>query len=334
LDLLGYSREEYIYHHIANFHADQEVIEDILQKLTAEETLNDYETRLLCKDGSIRYVLIDSNVFWEDGQFIHTRCFTRDITERKRAEEALRKSERRFHCLTEAVPQQVWTAQPDGSLDYVNQRVLDYFSRTFEQMLGWGWQSVIHPDDLPRCLDRWSKALKTGKPYETEFRLKNAADGTYRWHLGRALPLHDGEGRLLSWFGTNTDIDEHKQAEETLRARECQQAAVAKLGQLALADADPSTLMNEAVVLVAESLEVEYSEVLELLPDGNALLLRARAGWQEGLVGHGTVGAGNESQAGYTLLSSEPVIVEDLRTETRLLLLQASQQRNGKSLDF
>ncbi len=89
LDLLGYSREEYIGHHIANFHADQAVIEDILQRLTAQETLNDYEARLLCKDGSIRYVLIDSNVFWEEGQFIHTRCFTRDITERKRAEELL-----------------------------------------------------------------------------------------------------------------------------------------------------------------------------------------------------------------------------------------------------
>jgi len=72
LDLLGYSREEYIGQHIANFHADQEVIDDILQKLTAKETLNDYEARLLCKDGSIRHVLIDSNVFWEDGQFIHT----------------------------------------------------------------------------------------------------------------------------------------------------------------------------------------------------------------------------------------------------------------------
>jgi len=317
LDLLGYSREEYIYHHIANFHADQEVIEDILQKLTAKETLNDYEARLLCKDGSIRYVLIDSNVFWEDGQFIHTRCFTRDITERKRAEEALRKSEGRFQCLSAAIPQQVWTAQPDGSLDYVNQRVLDYFARTFEQMLGWGWQSVIHPDDLPRCLDRWSKALKMVKPYEIEFRLKNAADGTYRWHLGRALPLHDRKGRLLSWFGTNTDIDEHKRAEEALRARERQQAAVAKLGQLALADAEPSTLMNEAVVLVAQSLEVEYTKVLELLPDGNALLLRAGVGWQEGLLGHGTVGAGNDFQAGYTLLCSEPVIVEDIRTEAR-----------------
>lgn len=190
LDLLGYSREEYIGQHIANFHADQEVIDDILQKLTAKETLNNYEARLLCKDGSIRCVLIDSNVFWEDGQFIHTRCFTRDVTKRKQAEEALR-----------------------------------------------------------------------------------------------------------------------------IRAR--QQAVVAQLGQYASADIDLSTLMKEAVVCVAQSLEVEYSKVLELLPNGNALRLKAGVGWQAGLVGQETVGAGTDSQAGYTLLSREPVIVEDLRTEKR-----------------
>ncbi|MBD2534266.1 EAL domain-containing protein [Nostoc flagelliforme FACHB-838] len=190
LDLLGYSREEYIGQHIANFHADQEVIDDILQKLAAKETLNDYEARLLCKDGSIKYVLIDSNVFWEDGQFIHTRCFTRDITE---------------------------------------------------------------------C----------------------------------------------------------KQAEEALKIREYQQAVVAQLGQFVLTNVELSTLMNEAIMWVAQSLEVEYSNVLELLPDGNALRLIAGVGWQAGLVGQETVGAEPDSQAGYTLLFREPVIVEDLRTEKR-----------------
>jgi PAS domain S-box-containing protein len=90
LDLLGYSREEYIGRHISDFHADKPVIDDILQKLSCGECLEGYEARLLCKDGSIRHVLISSNVLWEDGKFIHTRCFTRDITDRKLAELALR----------------------------------------------------------------------------------------------------------------------------------------------------------------------------------------------------------------------------------------------------
>ena len=113
------------------------------------------------------------------------------------------------------------------------------------------------------------------------------------------------------------EIAERKRTEERLRARQRQQAAVAQLGQRALVGVDLSTLMDEAVSLLAQALEVEYAKVLELLPDGKALLLRAGVGWKKGLVGHTTVDAGVESQAGYTLLSHEPVIVEDLRTETR-----------------
>lgn len=91
LDLLGYSREEYVGRHIADFHADSEVIGDILKRLKNREELHDYEAPLLCKDGSVKHVLISSNVYEEDGKFIHTRCFTRDITERKRAKAELKK---------------------------------------------------------------------------------------------------------------------------------------------------------------------------------------------------------------------------------------------------
>lgn len=91
LDLLGYSHEEYIGHHIAEFHVDRPVVEDILQHLLNHETLYNYEARLRCKNGSIRYVLINSNVFWRNGEFIHTRCFTRDISHRKLIEEEHRR---------------------------------------------------------------------------------------------------------------------------------------------------------------------------------------------------------------------------------------------------
>ena len=86
LELLGYTPDEYVGHHIAEFHADSEVIEDILQRLGQGETLCNYDARLRCKDGTIRHVLINSNVLWKDGKFVHTRCFTRDITERREAE--------------------------------------------------------------------------------------------------------------------------------------------------------------------------------------------------------------------------------------------------------
>ncbi len=142
-----------------------------------------------------------------------------EIAERKRVEASLRESEAQFKTLAEAIPQQVWTAQPDGALDYVNQRVLEYFGRTSDDMIGWNWMDVVHPDDVSEALARSLHSLQTGEPYEVEFRLKRA-DGAYRWNLGRAVPLRDDEGRIVQWFGTNTDIAERKQAEAALRESE------------------------------------------------------------------------------------------------------------------
>lgn len=161
-----------------------------------------------------------------------------DITERKQIEAALRESEARYLSLIEAIPQQVWTARPDGTLDYVNRRVLDYFSCQPDDLLGWEWQSVLHPEDLPACLASWSNALRTGEPYEIEFRLRRAFDGAYRWHLARALPIKDASNRILKWFGTNTDITERKQAEEALRISEERYARATAIGKVGVWELD------------------------------------------------------------------------------------------------
>ena len=145
-----------------------------------------------------------------DGTVETVLVISRDSTERVRIERELQDSEDRFKLLTEAIPQQVWTAWPDGDLDYVNRRILEYFERSFEQMIGWGWADVIHPDDIADTLAQWQSALENGEPYETEFRLRRA-DGIYRWYLARALPLRDAENRVVKWFGTNTDITERKE---------------------------------------------------------------------------------------------------------------------------
>lgn len=123
-------------------------------------------------------------------------------------EQILQESAVQYRFLADAMPQQVWTATPDGALDYVNQRTTDYFGRSAAEIIGAGWQAVIHPDDLPACLEAWLHSLQTGEPYQIEFRLR-ASDGSYKWHLGRAL-AQITDGSIVKWFGTNTDIDEYK----------------------------------------------------------------------------------------------------------------------------
>ena len=131
--------------------------------------------------------------------------------------ELRRTSEERYRFLAESQPDQIWTAIPSGRLDYVNQRVLDYFDTSFADMVADGWPSVVHSDDLPRLLERWQQALDTGHPYENEVRLRRAGDGAYRWHLARALPMHNRRGEVVKWFGSHTDIDDQKRAEEAQR---------------------------------------------------------------------------------------------------------------------
>jgi PAS domain S-box-containing protein len=138
----------------------------------------------------------------------------RERLARARAEEA--EKEHRF--LAEAIPQQVWTARPDGQLDFVSQRVADYFGAPPEKIVGNGWQTVLHPDDLERSLAAWTHSLQTGDVYEIEFRLRRH-DGSFRWHLGRALALRDAAGNIVRWYGTNTDVHEARRVRDQLQER-------------------------------------------------------------------------------------------------------------------
>jgi diguanylate cyclase (GGDEF)-like protein/PAS domain S-box-containing protein len=133
-------------------------------------------------------------------------------------------NDERFHRLITNIPQQVWTASPDGSLDYVNPQVTDYFGRSFEDMLGAGWIESVHPDDLHETIVRWAKSLATGCNYETDFRLRRA-DGCYRWHIARASALLDDQGNITQWVGTSTDITSRKETEAALALSEAHLAA-------------------------------------------------------------------------------------------------------------
>jgi two-component system sensor histidine kinase/response regulator len=129
---------------------------------------------------------------------------------------SLEAAEKELRELADAMPQMIWTTDPDGLLNYHNQRWTDYTGMSLRENEGQGWTRVLHPDDVDRCNETWSHALDTGEKYEIKYRLKRASDGEYRWHLGRASSVRDEDGRIVKWFGTCTDIDDHKRAEEAL----------------------------------------------------------------------------------------------------------------------
>lgn len=122
-----------------------------------------------------------------------------------------------YEALAEAIPHIVFLAEPDGTVEYYNRRYIDYTGTTENTDPDEVERTVIHPDDFDECQRRWNESIRTGHPYEIEYRLRRASDGQYRWHLGRALPVRDGDGIIVKWFGTCTDIHDQKETEQDYR---------------------------------------------------------------------------------------------------------------------
>jgi len=142
----------------------------------------------------------------------------RDVTESKRAQDQLVESETQFRTVANAIPTLCWMAKVDGWISWYNRRWYDYTGTTPEQMEGWGWQSVHDPTVLPDVLKSWERSIATGEPFEMVFPLRGA-DGVFRPFLTRVLPLLDRDGKIVRWFGTNTDISEQQKVQEALRQR-------------------------------------------------------------------------------------------------------------------
>jgi PAS domain S-box-containing protein len=135
----------------------------------------------------------------------------------QKAFDEIRKSENQLRAIINTIPALAWSARPDGSADFFNRLYLDYMGLSAEQALDWGWTVALHPDDLNRLADYWQSVLASGEAGEIEVRLRRF-DGIYRWFLFRASPLRDESGKIVKWYGTNTDIEDRKRAEDAVRA--------------------------------------------------------------------------------------------------------------------
>jgi formate hydrogenlyase transcriptional activator len=144
-----------------------------------------------------------------------------DITERRRAEAVIREQEAELREVVDTIPAVVWSARPDGSNSYANKRSVEYCGMTREQIAGSGWEAGFHPDDLERHKAKWLACVASGEPCEDEVRFRRA-DGQYRWHLQRGVPLRDEAGNIVKWYGVLTDIEDRKTAEGKVREQDAE----------------------------------------------------------------------------------------------------------------
>jgi PAS domain S-box-containing protein len=283
LDLLGYTREEYIGHHIAEFHADPPAIEDILCRLTNKEVLDNYEARLRCKDGSIRHVVINSNVLWDGERFVHTRCFTRDITERKHAEQALRESEERLRTLSNNLPHgaiyQV-LADPQGGrrFTFMSAGVGRLFGVPAAEAMAdaTALYGLIHEEDRPRVAAAEEAALRDLAPYDCEFRSRTRT-GDVRWFHCRSAPRRLPAGEV-AWEGIIMDVTDRRRSETALEERAGLAAFGAEVGVALVGTATLRGMLARCAEVIVRRLDAAFARVWTLDEAAGVLELQASAG--------------------------------------------------------
>ncbi|MGV3722927.1 MAG: PAS domain S-box protein [Actinomycetota bacterium] len=216
LDLLGYSREEYLGRSIKEFHVDQPVVDDMLYRLVTGESLDNREARLRCKDGSIRYVLISSSALAFEGQFIHSRCFTRDITDRKRAEEGLQASRQLFGRFMENLPGLAWIKDLNGRYLYANAAATELLGRSPAALRGLEDRDLFSAVSASGCGENERRDLDDARGVATVAAWEHP-DGLLHHFLVSRFPVLDPNGAVAAIGGIAIDVTERTRAEEALR---------------------------------------------------------------------------------------------------------------------
>lgn len=189
----------------------------ILDQVKRGKSVEHFDTLRQTKDGRLINISVTASPIKDAaGKVTGVSKVARDITERMRAERALRQSEAEFRTLAETMPQIVWATRADGGNIYFNQHWIDYTGMTLEESLGDGWNKPFHPEDRQRAWNAWQAAVAGASEYSLECRLRRA-DGVYRWWWIMGAPFRAADGSVLKWFGTCTDVNERRQAEEKIQ---------------------------------------------------------------------------------------------------------------------
>ncbi len=214
----------------------------------------------------------------------YANLYWNDITERKKNEVALRESEARFRQLADSMPQIVWTARPDGYIDYYNERWYEFTGFPRNEFGQSSWEPILHPDDVQRCVETYFGCVREGKAYQIEYRFKDRARDGYRWFMGRGLPIRDDCGEIHKWVGTCTDIDDQKRGNERLekivaeRTAELQQANAALLRDMEERKKLEEQLLQaqkmESIGVLAGGIAHDFNNILNII-QGYASVLSA-----------------------------------------------------------
>jgi PAS domain S-box-containing protein len=215
-DMLGYTQKEIMEIGLSSIHLEKDLpfVLKQFERLMKNEISLATDIPVLRKDGSLFYADINSSSVNLGGKDYLIGVF-RDITERKQAESIIKDNEKRFRELIESLPQLFWTTRVDGPCDYLSKQWVEYTGVPEAEQLGYRWLEQLHPDDRDRTVSEWMEKVKTGESFDIEFRIRRN-DGIYHWFKTRAVPMFDADGNIVKWFGSNTDFDEIKKAEEQL----------------------------------------------------------------------------------------------------------------------
>ncbi len=249
------------------------VLKDIEEALRQKA---DYggEFRIVLLDGAVKHLKATGHHrFSADGELIEVVGTDVDVTEHKRAEEALRDSEYKLRQIIETVPSLIWSTDPAGEPTQLNQRIFDYSGMRFEDFKHGGWEAFIHPDDFPETIRAFSHAIQTGTSYQTVHRLRRA-DGEFRWHHARGEPLRDEEGRIIQWYGLAVDINEAKKAEDRLRRSEAYLAEAQRLSHTGTSVLYGTTMLSPYLYWSHECYRIWELDPLQGIPSSETVWQR------------------------------------------------------------
>jgi PAS domain S-box-containing protein len=195
---------------IKTFHPEDKAIWDYAIKYSYPKETLKCEMRIITKDKSVRWIKLLGKINYDERRLpVRVHCTAQDITELKELFSELKESEQKFRILADSMPQQIWTTDAKGNLNYFNQAVFNFSGLNFEEMKKEGWTYLVHPEDHEESKKKWTEAIISGKEFVIQHRLRNFM-GEYRWHQSRAIPQKDSQGTIQMWVGTMTDIQGQK----------------------------------------------------------------------------------------------------------------------------